>query len=135
LRFITPGQLASYNAAQLARLNLVKVENPDLLREPQIEVLMHEIQLRVLAPAPLLPCDDADGWKESFKHLQTLRRDYIKAQRAISVKLLKAKRAGAAKSLQTSGFRNVRTSVEVERDIAETTGAAKLGQMLRSLQI
>ncbi len=54
LRIVTPRQLASYSAEQLARLNLIEVENPDAVREPRIEVLMREIQLRVLAAAPVL---------------------------------------------------------------------------------
>lgn len=84
LRVVTPRQLAGYNAEQLARLNLIEVENPDALREPHIEVLMREIKLRVLAAAPILPCDDADAWKDRFREFQAKRRDHIKAERAIA---------------------------------------------------
>lgn len=95
LRFVTPGQLASYNAEQLARLNLVEVENPDALREPHIEVLMREIQLRVLAATPILACDDAESWKDRFRELQAKRRDHIRTARAIPAKPL---RNGTSKS-------------------------------------
>jgi len=81
LRLVTPRQLTSYNAEQLARLNLVEVENPDALREPRIEVLMREIQLRVLAAAPILPCDDAVVWKSRYKELQAKRRDQARRPR------------------------------------------------------
>jgi hypothetical protein len=85
LHIVTPGQLATYNAEQLARLlarlNLVAVENADAFREPRIEVLMREIQLRVLAPTPIIPCDDADGWNDHAKKLQVKRRDHIRAER------------------------------------------------------
>lgn len=91
LPVVTPRQLASYSPDQLARLNLVEVENPDALREPHIEVLMREIQLRVLATAPMLPCDDADTWKNHYRELQATRRDHIRAERAAAAKLARTK--------------------------------------------
>ena len=94
LRFLSPRQLATYNEEQRARLNLVEVEDPDALREPHIEVLMREIKLRVLATAPILPCDDADAWKGRFRELQTKRRDQITAERAIAAKSSRAPIAG-----------------------------------------
>jgi hypothetical protein len=135
LRFVTARQLVGYNAEQLARLNLLEVKNPDAIREPHIEILMREIRLRVQARVPVLQCDDADGWKTRFKRLQTLRRDHINAQRVIAAKLFKAERAISSKPRRTSDLRNARTSVEAERANAETIGAAKLGQMLRSLRL
>jgi hypothetical protein len=76
LRFVTPRKLANYSADQLARLNLVDADDSDALREPHIEVLMREIELRVSSPLPMLPCDDANAWKERSKELQAERRDY-----------------------------------------------------------
>lgn len=110
-RFATARQLAGYNEEQLARLNLVKVENPDELREPHIEVLMREIKLRVLADSPLLPCDDADEWKNRFKEFQAKRSDYIEAKRAIAAKprYSTSKRAIAAKARMTNYLRHTRT--------------------------
>lgn len=71
-RFVTARQLAGYNEEELVRLNPFDVGNPDAFREPHIEILMREIEHRVLADAPLLPCDDADEWKNRFKEHQAL---------------------------------------------------------------
>jgi hypothetical protein len=91
LCMVTSNQLASYSPEQLARLNLVEVENPDALREPHIEVLMREIQLRVLAAAPILPCDDSDAWKDHYRVFQGERRNHLKAERAAAAKLARTR--------------------------------------------
>ncbi len=80
LRLVTPRQLVGYSAEQLALLGYVGVDDPDAFREPHIEVLMREIELRVRSPTPMLPCDDADTWKDLYKELQAERRAPFSAE-------------------------------------------------------
>lgn len=84
LRFVAPSQLGGYSAEQLKKLNIVVIKNPDALREPRVERLMREIQLRVLSDTPVIPCDDASAWKHRYGHLQAKRRDHIRAARSRS---------------------------------------------------
>lgn len=80
LLVLTEKQLESYSQEALENLELKAISkaDADVLREPHIEVLMREVELRVLAEQPLLPCDYDDwGSKEKQKLRRVARKAWI----------------------------------------------------------
>ena len=71
LRIVSAEMLRAYSPEQLERLQYSSADNADALCDPELEIVLREIDLRVKADEPICRCD-SERWDP--KHFQDERR-------------------------------------------------------------